>query len=344
MFPTRFSFPRTLARILLLLLVCSRLFSEKTFSIAYAQDTPPSPSQVIEAVNAQRIEAGVYPLSVHPVLMQVAQTQADGIANGLPGHWRPDGLTLGMWLISLGYPLAGDLTQDGYRSENWGTARSVEEIIQGWLGDAAHTNTMLSPERSDIGVGIAVGDQTIIVLETALRTASGEMPPSAYPLLTQMASPGGVTEQGLLLSQIIKPVVLSTARPNGDVVHQIDFGQSLWSIAIAYQTTIDQIRAWNNLGEETIIYEGQYLLVQRDATQPPPPTPTPSPSPTPFHTATARQATPTVTSMRVSTETGSGSGETSQDKSTGVWVGLILLFVVLAAPLGVWLLRRGGEE
>ena len=337
----RFSFPRTLTFIFLLLLVCSRFPAEKAISIAYAQDTPPSPAQVIEAVNALRIEAGLYPLSVHPVLMQVAQTEADGIANGLPGHWRPEGLTLGMWLISLGYPLAGDLTLDGYRSENWGTARSVEEIIQGWLGDAAHTNTMLSPERSDIGVGIAVGDQTYIVLETALRTASGEMPPSAYPLLTQMASPGGVTEQGLLLSQIIKPVVLSTARPNGDVVHQIDFGQSLWSIAIAYQTTIDQMRAWNNLGEETIIYEGQYLLVQRNATQPPPPTPTPRSSPTPAYSATARQATPSATPTRLSTETGSGADETAQDESTGVWVGLILVFVLLVAPAGVWLLRRG---
>ncbi len=119
----RFSFPRTLTLIFLLLLVCSRFPAEKAFSIAYAQDAPPSPAQVIEAVNALRIEAGLYPLSVHPVLMQVAQTEADGIANGLPGHWRPEGLTLGMWLISLGYPLAGDLTLDGYRSENWGTAR-----------------------------------------------------------------------------------------------------------------------------------------------------------------------------------------------------------------------------
>lgn len=344
MFPKRFSIPRTLTFIFLLLLVFSRLFSEKIYSIAYAQDTPPSPAQVIEAVNALRIDAGLYPLSVHPVLMQVAQTQADGIANGLPGHWRPDGLTLGMWLISLGYPLAGDLTQDGYRSENWGTARSVEEIIQGWLGDAAHTNTMLSPERSDIGVGISVSDQTYIVLETALRTASGEMPPSAYPLLTQVASPGGVTEQGLLLSQIIKPVVLSTARPNGDVVHQIDFGQSLWSIAIAYQTTIDQIRAWNNLGEETIIYEGQYLLVQRNATQPPPPTATPRASATPVHTETARQTFPSVTPTLTPVETDAAAQGAAKDEANAVWVGIIVLFVVLAAPIGVWLLRRGNEE
>jgi len=48
----------------------------------------------------------------------------NGIANGLPGRWRPYGLTLGQWLISLGYPLAGDLTQDSYRSDYLGTPQS----------------------------------------------------------------------------------------------------------------------------------------------------------------------------------------------------------------------------
>lgn len=50
----RFSFPRTMTFILLFLLVGSR-FPEMVYSIAYAQDTPPSPSQVIEAVNALRM-------------------------------------------------------------------------------------------------------------------------------------------------------------------------------------------------------------------------------------------------------------------------------------------------
>ena len=124
-------------------------------------DTPtpqaqaPTPSQVIEAMNALRISHGIAPLSVHPVLMQVGQQEADGIAAGMDGHWRPEGLTLGQWLISLGYPLLGDLSLDGYRSENWGFAQNAEQAIAMWLGDDEHTNTMLSLDRSDIGVGIA---------------------------------------------------------------------------------------------------------------------------------------------------------------------------------------------
>ena len=64
-------------------------------------------------------------------------------------------LTLGTVVDLSGYPLLGDLSLDGYRSENWGFAQNTEQAIAMWLGDDEHTNTMLSLDRSDIGVGIA---------------------------------------------------------------------------------------------------------------------------------------------------------------------------------------------
>ncbi len=279
-----------------LLLSFFLLPSQPVFASPFADPDTPTAAQVIKAVNTLRENNGLSPLNVHSVLMQVAQTEADGIANGMPGHWRPNGLTLGQWLVSLGYPLAGDLSLDGFRSENWWTARTAAEAIQAWQGDAEHSNTMLSPDRSDIGVGIAIADQVYIVLITALQTSSGKMQTDANPLLTQVASSGGAAS-GSLISQYIKPVVLSTARPDGNVVHKIQYGQTLWSLAVAYHTTIDQLRAWNNLGQESTVYEGQYLLVQISATQPPPATLTPRPTSTSPSTATAPQATssPTAT-------------------------------------------------
>ncbi len=139
------------------------------------QDNPPTPSEVIQAVNQLRIANGLLPLNTHPVLMQVAQWEANAIAGGAGGHTRPNGLTLGQWLISLGYPLSGDLSLDGYRSENWIAADTAQQAVEVWLGDAPHTNTMLSPDRSDIGAAVAVGDQIYIVIETALQTNSGQM-------------------------------------------------------------------------------------------------------------------------------------------------------------------------
>jgi uncharacterized protein YkwD len=162
---------------------------------AHAQDfsptptlgAPPNPADIINAVNNLRLSYGLPALYAHPVLMQIAQEQANGIASGLPGHWRPGNMTLGQWMMSLGYPLSGDLTQDGYRSENWGPATTAEEAIQMWLGDDLHTNTMLSTTRSDIGAGVSVGDgQFYIVIETALQTTSGKMQSNAAAILTSI--------------------------------------------------------------------------------------------------------------------------------------------------------------
>jgi uncharacterized protein YkwD len=297
-----------------------------------------TPDAVIDAVNALRLAYGMVPLNVHPVLMQIAQEEADGIAAGMGGHWRPNNLTLGQWLISLGYPLSGDLTLDGYRSENWVAASTVDEAISFWLSDDPHTNTMLSQNRSDIGAGIAIGDQIYVVIETALQTSSGKQQSEAYDILTGIPGTQTVNDtnsaQGLLPEYII-PVVRSTARPDGDVFHKVQSGQTLWSVAVTYGTTINRLRAWNNLGEGTIIHPGQVLLVQKSATQPPLPTPTTSTS-TPFTlpiSTPAARTTPTLTPT-ATPEPLFIASQSSGKYSTLIIVSLILAGVVVT--VGFW--------
>jgi len=241
---------------------------------------PPTPAEIIDAINALRLSYGLPALAVHPVLMALAQRQADGIAAGLHGHWRPYGLTLGQLLIMEGYPLAGDLTQDGYRSENWIVSMTAQGAIEAWLSDDEHSNTMLSEYRSDIGAGVSMRrdewgqDQIYVVIETALQTRSGQQQSWARDFLTRVPSiiNGTTSINGtqvpLAKGQYIIPVAQSTARPDGDVVHEVQYGQSLWSIAITYGTTIEQIQKLNNLGESNTVYEQQLLLVQKGATQP----------------------------------------------------------------------------
>lgn len=212
------------------------------------QDAHITPAQLIEAVNNLRIANGLHALSFHPILMQTAQQQADALlaSEGAVGHTRPGGISYTDQLILLGYPLGGDLTQGGYRSENFINAfpgMTVESAVEMWLGDGPHTNTMLSPYYEDIGAGVAYASDGsgFLVIDTAMPTASGK--PQAY---TPVA-PGSVD-----LSDYMQPIILSTARPDGDVIHEVLYGQSLWSIAIAYGTKIEAIRLLNNLADNTI--------------------------------------------------------------------------------------------
>jgi len=335
---------KTSKKVLLFLLFLTFLLPLNIVSADDATPTPesralPTPAEVIDAVNHLRISNGLLPLAAHPVLMQIAQEEANGIASGLPGHWRPGGITLGQWMISLGYPLLGDLSQDGYRSENWIMADTAEGAITAWLSDDPHTNTMLSTERSDIGAGISSNaDGIYVVIETAWQTASGKMQYNAYPTLTALASVAQNYSSGDY-SQYMMPVAPSTALPNGEVYHEVQYGQTLWGIAINYGTTIKQIQQLNNL-LNTNITVGQKLLVLRGVTQPAPIS-TPNIAETPPITYFS---TPTPTRVLYSTPTSTiqplfdFSGQNNQQTTFGI--GAIVFTAVLLAGIFTAMTRK----
>ncbi len=109
--------------------------------------------------------------------------------------------------------------------------------------------------------------------------------------MTQAACGGWATQNAGLapLAQYSVPVALSTARPDGDVIHEVMYGQTLWSIAIQYNTTVEQIKRLNNLTDNTVV-QGWKLLVKKDPTQPAPVTV----SPPATEAATYQIPTPTL--------------------------------------------------
>ena len=306
-----------------------------------------SPGDLIVAVNQLRIEHGLNTLTVHPILMQTAQMQAEALlaSDGAVGHTRPNGLSYTDQLITLGYPLAGDLSLGGFRAENILSAHpdmGVGDVIQMWLSDTPHTNTMLSPYYTDIGAGIAIAtDGTVyFVLDCAMQTSSGL--PQAY---TPVSGPAGGDGQDVAI-QYIQPVILATARPDGDVVHEVLYGHALWSIAIAYGVKIEQIQRYNNIGDTTI-YTGQTLLVQKGATQPVPTqqetsTPAPLASRTPRPTASLT-ASPTTEPEAGDQTAGSENTPDAVGPSLVVIIVGIAIVSMLVGGLITWFGDRKGE-
>jgi len=301
------------------------------------QENQVTPSQLIEAVNNLRINNGLHPLSVHSILMQTAQQQADALvaSEGAVGHTRPGGISYTDQLILLGYPLGGDLTQGGYRAENFTYTRlgmTAEDAIEMWLGDGPHTNTMLSPYYEDIGAGVAYASDGsgFLVIDTAMPTASGQ--PQDYTPSAPL--PPGSAD----LSEYMQPIILATARADGDVIHKVQYGQALWSIAIAYGTKIEAIRLLNNLADNTI-YTGQKLLIIKEATQAAPlatesaettrtsrPTRTLSPKAT---STIAPTSPPDQHSPATTPEASAGFSK------TGMIVGLLILSVIIVGGI-IW--------
>ena len=299
---------------------------------------PPTAESIINAVNDLRIKNGLNPLSTNAILTAVAQDQAYALASseGAVGHERPCGMTLGQDLLSRGYPLLGDLSLDGYRSENWVQADTTEQAISFWLSDDPHTNTMLSPNRNDIGAAVAGAGPYYIVLETAWSTSSGNMQYDAYAILTgipmtQTACLVEATQyaENSNLPQNSVPVVKSTPLPNGDVIHEVKYGQALWSIAIQYGTTIAEIHRLNQL-TSNVIHPGQILIIRQNAGQPDGPTITATPSLLPWQIPAALSASPTATATTT-------PPAISIRREDGIVIVVILIsFASLIASLGFW--------
>lgn len=311
------------------------------------QPSVPTAGELIAAVNAERALRGLNQLTTNSILMQVAADQASALAasEGAIGHERPCGMTLGQDLLRRGYPLSGALSLDGYRSENWVAAPTVKDAVTAWFGDEPHTNTMISDHRSDIGAAVAVSDQTYIVLETALSTASGQMQYEAAGILTGVpmtvtACYGEATQYAAnsLLPQYSIPVARATAMPNGDVIHEVKYGQALWSIAIQYGTTIDNLRTLNNLPSTPVIYPGQKLVVQRNATQPASDsalTPTLPAANVGYDFVITPIATYTATSTESAQQPPVGAGDFVQQNGMVIGI-LVFTFAILLVGMGVF--------
>jgi uncharacterized protein YkwD len=331
---------------LLFILALAALYSQpKPVFAQPVQQTISTPSQLIDVVNQLRLSYGLAPLSVHTVLMQSAQSQADYMAaTGNVTHARPGGITYTQQLLSLGFPLAGDLSLGGFRAENIISSSGPLEwngVPGGWQ-DAEHMNTMLSQNLSHIGAGISQnGSRYYYALDCAMSTETGQMQENAGSIIGVGAGTE-VAAGDAAISQFMVPITKSTAGPDGNVIHKVQYGQSLWSIAIDYGTTIKSIQAMNNLGESELVYQGQELIVLQGATPPPPPTLTAVSVPSSIPTLTALPATPQIvfpfTAVPTQTEVVENSSANSGGSSSFLVI-LIILASFVGGGVAMWLIR-----
>ena len=133
----------------------------------------------------------------------------------------------------------------------------AQAAVDAWTGDSLHLTTMISPSLTEIGAGVAVNNGKVYyVIDCARPTTSG----APQALITSVAPDASTVTAGVPVAII--PVELSTPNAEGDVVHEVKAGQSLWQIAIAYQVKIDEIRSLNGIAGNDI-YPGNKLLIRK---------------------------------------------------------------------------------
>lgn len=242
------------------------------FNLPIAQAQADPANEVIQLVNQLRASYGVPAYQVDSILMSVAQAQASwSAANNHIGHDGPDGSSPNDRAQAAGY---GDGSKS-FAIENaaHGTAsyNTPQLVVTMWQGDWGHLNAMISTEYEHIGVGFAeAGGYSWYVMMVGWVDDGS---PSDY------TGPQEAPED----SQPYVPFILSEPDEDGAIYHEIQPGQTAWTVAANYQIELVELLALNNLTENSILQVGDILLVRQpdSPTSTPPPTPTNPPLETP---------------------------------------------------------------
>jgi len=315
------------SRIFLLL----AFFTSLLFPLQMAQSAAPSPYDLIAMVNDLRQNNGLPAMETDGTLMAAAQMQSDYLASAYGiespswdmGHVGAGGTKAIDRAAAFGYVVG-----PGWNVlENWAKGNNstpLSEIVYTYWNDDAHLGNMLHRDVVHVGAGVTEGDGFVYyIIDFAVQYGSGG------------SSGGGVasTIPTTAVTPRVAPVTIATPNEDGSIIHEVEIGQALWSIAAAYEVTVDQLLAFNNLSENAVIYEGQTLLVQ------PAYTPTPSPAATQTPIQPTRTPIPAQTAQAVKTQ-----APNSEDSSNG-FLGLdsqtMGLALILICGIGLVLIIVG---
>jgi LysM repeat protein len=229
-----------------------------------ADEIHPAPSnqasayELILAMNTLRVSYGLPALIEDPIVNAVAQsTAATMAANNMSWHI---GDVRGR-IAAAGYGNGGTV----WATENFAVSSAgmgIDEIMAAWA-DPDHMRPAVTAAYCHVGAGMAQSPDGRIYYILQAAYVSGQECGSLS------SSPGGTLQPGAVpnpVSQLIIPVKIATPDAEGKVFHEVQAGQSFWSIAIAYQVTIHDLEVWNNLSRDIPLRAGQRLFVPDENT------------------------------------------------------------------------------
>lgn len=288
-----------------------------------------SASEIIARINAYRAQNGLYSFTINQNLMQSAQVQSDYQASiQSVTHTGSGGTNPKDRAYAAGY---------GGGSTIWvseiiygGTQATVDSAMSWWKGSSVHNNAMLSSQSLEIGAGVASsGGSTYftVVMGLVSGSASGETG-GEIPAIPN------------------NPVLVAEPGEDGSIIHTVQAGQTLWTIAAVYDVPLDQLLELNEITKDTLLQPGQEIIIQppRESYQTATPTvestltpsatkPIPAPS---TKTEVSLTSSPSSKSTPINTmSTISSSQEASNNSGGGlstigiIAVGMIVMYAVI---------------
>lgn len=332
---------KEISRCLSLCLLLIGLFFQAVPAQAKPLDSVPSAYDVIAAVNALRASKGLAAFEVSSSLMTTAQAQSDYQASiGTWTHSGPDGTGPHERIAAVGY----------YGYENvaiMNTSKGLDYLVYDLWSDSVHWSLMVNTQYTYCGAGVTEKDGLIyITLHAGYVFGS----PGSSSSSSTVSDGGTNTYSTTQTSNSIVAVVTVTPQADGKVVHVVEHGQAMHSIAIAYGVKIADIQGLNGYtSDDYTIYVGQKLLIRMGNTATITPTITDTPAPptrtlAPTHTSTVQLYTSTPRPTRTLTPLPLLPKVPTLESNQRQSVGVILTLVCGLGLIGILVSRFLGKK
>lgn len=210
--------------------------------------------QVIALVNQVRSSYGLAPLQANPALMTAAQGHSDYQASiGSITHSGAGGSSPLSRAMAAGYGGGAKV----YVSENiyGGNDASPSQAVTWWQSDSLHLQTMINPNATDAGAGVAyAGSAVYYTLDVGYIAGQAAESTAGVPVVNVTRPPTAIP---------VIPIQTATPNSDGSIYHIVQSGQALWNIAAAYKVSLAELMSMNGLTADSLIYPGQKILVRK---------------------------------------------------------------------------------
>lgn len=223
--------------------------------------------EVIAEINAYRQANGFAPLSLNWTLQESAQLHSDYQASiEQQTHYGADGSRPRDRVAALGYGGGGPFFISEIIYGGWHTTPT--SAMAWWKTSALHNSVMLDGRYREIGAGITTnGEFTYITVELAWvgnfivydgvgGDSDGTIGTLPGPYDTEAAAESGE------IVIAAAPVVQAEPNADGSIIHVVEYGQTLWTIAAVYGVDLQTLFDLNGMDGNSFVFPGDEIIVQ----------------------------------------------------------------------------------
>ncbi len=240
-----------------LFLIFSALVLALSATVTLAQDEA---GDLLGRINGLRASLGRTGYGVNGALAAAAQSQAAWIIDsGSVSHTRPDGSGPRTRAANAGYP-----SQQVSENIYGGTNAGVNDAWTFWVNSGVHYNSIVNANYTEIGIGIARGAWgAAYVLVFGNPTGSWSAPAAAA---------GNTGGNASAPANNAPPSYVLGLDENGNIMHEVQQGDTLGDIALIYGYTWDdlpRLMELNRIANVRDLVVGSVFLVPSKMAPPP---------------------------------------------------------------------------